>query len=157
MDLYVKEPGGYRLASTDEILKKSKVAIARKFRRGRKLMKPEHTKEYLATKFGGLEHEVFAAIWLDNRHQIIDYEELFRGTIDGASVHAREVVKRALQLNAAAVIFGHPHPSGVSEPSQADERITRKLQQALALIDVRVIDHIVVGETCVSFAERGLL
>ena len=101
---------------------------------------------------------VFACLFLDNRHRVIKYEELFRGTIDGASVHPREVVKRALHHNSAAVILAHNHPSGVAEPSLADEAITRRLKDALSLVDVRVLDHFVVaaGES-VSFAERGLL
>jgi DNA repair protein RadC len=94
---------------------------------------------------------------MDNRHRMIAFEELFNGTIDGASVHPREVVKRCLHHNAAAVIFAHNHPSGVPEPSQSDERITQKLKEALHLIDVRVLDHFVVGDAVVSFAERGLL
>ena len=101
-------------------------------------------------------HEVFASLFLDNRHQVIEYEELFTGTIDGASVHPREVVKRALYHNAAAVIFAHNHPSGVAEPSKADRSITSRLTAALALIDVRVLDHFVIGDgEVVSFAERG--
>ena len=104
-----------------------------------------------------LEHERFCAIWLDNRHRVIRFDELSRGTIDGASVYPREVVKAALSVNAAACIFAHNHPSGISEPSQADERITRRLRDALALVDIRVLDHIVIGQTSVSFAERGLL
>ncbi len=95
---------------------------------------------------------------LDNRHRVISFDELFRGTIDGASVHPREVVKLALERNAAAIILAHNHPSGVAEPSQADEMITRRLVDALALVDIRVLDHIVVGDcVCVSFVERGLL
>ena len=100
---------------------------------------------------------MFAILWLDNRHRVIAFEELFRGTIDGASIHSREVVKSALGHNAAACIMAHNHPSGVSDPSRADENITRRLRDALALIEVRVLDHIIVGEDCVSFAERGLL
>jgi DNA repair protein RadC len=101
---------------------------------------------------------VFACLFLDNHHRVIDYEELFRGTIDGASVHPREVVRRALHHNAAAVIFAHNHPSGVSEPSQADARLTRQLREALGLVDVRVLDHIIVGEgEPRSLAEMGLL
>ena len=101
---------------------------------------------------------MFAALFLDNRHRVIRYEELFRGTIDGASVHPREVVKAALKLNAAALIFAHNHPSGVAEPSHADERLTRRLRDALGLVDIRVLDHVVIGDQqMVSFAERGLL
>lgn len=109
-------------------------------------------------KLAGEESEVFSAIFLDNRHRVLSYDELFYGTVSGASVHPREVVKRALQHNAAAVIFAHNHPSGVAEPSRADVGLTRRLKDALALVDVSVMDHIVVGhgETA-SFAERGLL
>lgn len=108
-------------------------------------------------KIGGSEREVFAVMLLDNQHRLIEFKELFQGTIDAASVYPREVVKTALKANAAAVIFAHNHPSGDPEPSQADRRITTRLQDALALIDVRVLDHIVVGEQCTSFAERGWL
>jgi DNA repair protein RadC len=101
---------------------------------------------------------VFACLFLDNRHRVIEYRELFNGTIDGASVHPREVVRQALTANAAAVIFAHNHPSGVAEPSRADELLTRRLKEALALVDIRVLDHLVVGDgDAVSFAERGLL
>ena len=97
-------------------------------------------------------------LFLDSRHRVLAFEELFRGTIDGASVHPREVVRRALQHNAAAVIFSHNHPSGVAEPSQADQRITLRLREALGLVDVRVLDHLIVGDgDCCSLAQRGLL
>jgi len=103
-------------------------------------------------------YEVFCCIFLDNRNRVIRLEELFRGTIDGASVHPREVVRQALALNSAAVILAHNHPSGIAEPSQADEFITRRLKSALALVDIRILDHLVIGDgTAVSFAERGLL
>jgi DNA repair protein RadC len=102
-------------------------------------------------------YEVFACLFLDTRHRVIAFEELFRGTIDGASVHPRELVRRALEHNAAAVILAHNHPSGVAEPSAADRQITTRLKDALALVDVRVLDHCVVGDEIVSFAERGLL
>jgi DNA repair protein RadC len=109
-------------------------------------------------RFAGLEHEVFCCLYLDNRNRVIACEELFRGTIDGASVHPRAVVKRALIHNAAAIILAHNHPSGVAEPSQADELITRRLKQALALVDIRVLDHLIVADAVVeSMAERGLL
>ena len=126
--------------------------------RGEPLTSPEASKEFLRLRLAPLEHEVFACLFLDNRHRVIAFETLFRGTIDGASVYPREVVKTALRHNAAAVIFSHNHPSGVAEPSRADEQITRRLKDALALIDVRVLDHIIVGtEGTISFAERGLL
>jgi DNA repair protein RadC len=121
------------------------------------LTSPEDSKNYVKLQLGLYEHEVFACLFLDNRHRVIAFEKLFRGTIDGASVYPREVVKAALGHNAAAVIFAHNHPSGVAEPSKADENITQRLKAALELIDVRVLDHLVVGSDIVSFAERGLL
>jgi len=119
---------------------------------------PKLVKEFLSIKLGTLEHELFCVLLLDKRHRLIEYIELFRGTIDGASVHPREVVKLALAKNAAALLLAHPHPSGVAEPSQADELITQRLKDALSLIDVRVLDHfIVAGGNVTSFAERGLI
>ena len=124
--------------------------------RGEGLTDPLQSKRYLQSRLRDLPHEVFACLFLDNRHRVIAFEELFRGTINGASVHPREVVKRALALNAAAMILAHNHPSGVAEPSQADRDLTRRLQQALELVEVRVLDHIVVGDgEPVGFAERG--
>ncbi len=119
---------------------------------------PAQTREYISTRLRGHPHEVFACLFLDNRHRLIAFEELFRGTIDGASVHPREVVRRAITHNAAAVILAHNHPSGVAEPSGADIQITQRLRDALALIDTRVLDHFIVGDgPATSFAERGLL
>ncbi|WPL16216.1 DNA repair protein RadC [Thiorhodovibrio winogradskyi] len=119
---------------------------------------PEVTRRYLKMRLRGYPYEVFAGLFLDNRHRVIQYQELFRGTIDGASVHPREVIRAAMLCNAAAVIFAHNHPSGVAEPSQADIHITERLRQALDYIDVRVLDHIIIGEgDGTSFAERGLL
>ena len=113
---------------------------------------------FLKLKLAPLEHEVFAVMFLDNRHQLIKYEEMFRGTIDGASVYPREVIKRALQLNAAALIIAHNHPSGIPEPSKADETITIRLKDACGLVQIRLLDHIVVGGMdIVSLAERGIL
>lgn len=125
---------------------------------GRSFGAPSATREYLTTLLAPEERELFLMLALDNRHRLIASEILFAGTIDGASVHPREVVKSALRHNAAAVIFSHNHPSGVAEPSQADELITRRLRDALALVDIRVLDHFIIGtgSTC-SFAERGLL
>lgn len=125
---------------------------------GSNLTSPADTTSYLRIKFAGYKNEVFCAIFLDNRHRVLTFEEMFQGTVDGASVHPRVVVQRALELNAAAVIFAHNHPSGIAEPSRADEQITQRLKDALALVDVRVLDHIVIGVTeTSSFAERGLL
>jgi DNA repair protein RadC len=121
---------------------------------------PERAKELVFLHLANKLDEHFAVGFLNNRHQLLSFELLFRGTVDGASVHPRVVVRRALELNSAAVLLAHNHPSGVTEPSQADLRITQKLKDALALVDVRVLDHLIVGsslEGIVSFAERGLL
>jgi DNA repair protein RadC len=156
--LQVQDPNGtYRSASDEEVLNAARSTINRRFRRGKALTSPDDSREFLRIRLAHLEHEVFAVLWLDNRHRVIAFEELFRGTIDGSSVHSREVVKSALGHNAAACIVAHNHPSGISEPSRADQAITRRLKEALALIEVRVLDHIVVGEDCLSFADRGLL
>jgi DNA repair protein RadC len=125
---------------------------------GSALANPRVTREFLRMRLRDLPYEVFGCVYLDSRHRVIAFEELFRGTIDGASVHPREVVRQALARNAAAVILVHNHPSGLAEPSQADELITRRLKDALALVDIRLLDHLVVGDAgCESFAERGLL
>jgi DNA repair protein RadC len=119
---------------------------------------PAATRQFLTAQLRDRPYEVFCCLHLDNRHRLIHFEEVFRGTIDGASVHPREIVRQALQYNAAALIFAHNHPSGVAEASQADELITRRLRDALALVDIRVLDHLIVGDNhCLSFAERGLL
>lgn len=126
--------------------------------RGDALSSPGKVRRYLSLQLGGCQHEVFAALFLDNRHRVIVFEQLFRGTIDGAAVYPREVLKHCLAANAAAVIFAHNHPSGVAEPSDADISITRKLCDALALIDVRVLDHLIIGQGVqTSLAERGLM
>ena len=115
-------------------------------------------KNYCRLNLATREHEIFGALFLDSQHRLIEFRELFRGTIDGCSVYVREVAKEALSLNAAAIIFTHNHPSGVCEPSQADIQITKKLQEALNVFDVRVLDHFIVSvEEVVSFAERGLM
>lgn len=143
--------------SSAEIVTMARTLLKRRFARGTAITSPEQTKEFLTLHLGPLQHEVFACLFLDSRHRVIAYRELFRGTIDGASVHPREVVREAMRTNAAAVIFAHNHPSGEAEPSQADLRITQQLKDALALVDVRVLDHFIVGSDIVSFAERGLL
>ncbi|MGD8841213.1 MAG: DNA repair protein RadC, partial [Gammaproteobacteria bacterium] len=119
--------------------------FAEELDRGDCLTRPAQTMNYLRVHLRDYRHEVFACLMLDNRNRVIALRELFRGTIDGASVYPREVVKQALRDNAAAVILAHNHPSGVSEPSQADIRITERLQKALALVDIRVLDHVIVG------------
>jgi DNA repair protein RadC len=147
-----------RAATTAEIIAAARRAMTRRVHRGTAMSSPRAVREFLAVKLGTLEHEIFAVLLLDTRHRLIDYVELFRGTINGASVHPREVVKLALARNAAALVLAHPHPSGSPEPSQADELITHRLKEALALVDIAVLDHVIVagGET-VSFAERGML
>ena len=126
--------------------------------RGDVLSSPEDTRNFLMSELSGRAHEVFACLFLDNKHRVIKFEELFYGTIDGASVYPREVVRRALQHNAAALILAHNHPSGIAEPSQADIAITRKLKEAMSLIDVRVLDHFIIGDGySISLAERGLV
>ena len=118
---------------------------------------PTDANNFLRLRLGALAHEEFHVLWLDNRHRIIDCQKLFTGTVDGASIHPREVVRAALSANACAAIFAHNHPSGVAEPSAADRAITHELRDALRLIGVRVLDHIVVGAECVSMAARGLI
>ena len=132
--------------------------LASELERAGALTHPAACADYLRARILAYPYEVFACVFLDNRHRVIAFEELFRGSIDGASVHPREVVRRCLAHNAAAVIFAHNHPSGVAEPSQADRDITHELKRSLALIDVRVLDHFVVGAgQPVSLAERGML
>jgi len=126
--------------------------------RGDSLNSPEAARNYLMSELSGRVHEVFACLFLDNKNRVIRFEELFYGTIDGANVYPREVVRRALQHNAAAVILSHNHPSGVADPSRADVAITQKLKEALGLIDVRVLDHVVVGDGySISMMEEGLM
>jgi DNA repair protein RadC len=152
------DDGSSRPATAEGIIAAAREHMSRRIRRGTQLTSPKATRDYLSLKLGTLEREVFAVIFLDRRNRLISYQEMFQGTIDGASVHPREVVKEALKQNAAAVILAHPHPSGVAEPSQADELITTRLRDALNLIDVRILDHIIVaGGATTSMAERGLL
>ena len=126
--------------------------------RGDLFSSPQCARDFAQLQLGALEHEVFGALFLDNRHRLIEFERLFTGTIGSTSVYPREVVKRTLAVNAAAVIFTHNHPSGDTDPSTADQTITKRLKDALALIDVRVLDHIVVSATeTTSMSERGFL
>jgi DNA repair protein RadC len=150
--------GVARFAELQAAVEISRRQLAETLRCGPSLASPRTTRDYLLARLRDLEHEVFCCLYLDNRHRLIHFEELFRGTIDGASVHPREVVKRALQWNSAALIVAHNHPSGIAEPSQADEFITLRIKEALALVDIRLLDHIVIGDgATVSLAERGIL
>jgi DNA repair protein RadC len=159
--LYVRDnstPKGFREASHEETIAAARRALAARMRKGSPLSSPGVVRDYLMTHLGTREHEIFAVIFVDSRHRVIARADMFRGTIDGASVYPREVVKEALRQNAAAVLLAHCHPSGVAEPSHADELITQRLRDALALVDIRVLDHLIVaGAEIISFAERGLL
>ena len=150
--------GVTRPATADEILEAARAILARRVRRGAALSNPRTTRDFLKLRLAGHDHEVFAILFLDNRHRVIEFVPLFRGTIDGASVYPREGVKEALSRNAAAVILAHNHPSGIAEASRADELITQRLRDALALVDIRVLDHLIVaGPQTLSLAERGLI
>jgi DNA repair protein RadC len=157
--LLVREVDGqYRPAHADEVLQQARRVLAQQVRRGMTMSSPQAVKDDLQVQIGVLEYEVFVVVFLDAQHRLIDLKEMFRGTVCQTSVYPREVVKEALALNAAAVVLAHNHPSGVAEPSRADEFLTQALKAALALVDVRVLDHLVVTCTdAVSFAERGLL
>jgi DNA repair protein RadC len=150
--------GQYRPASSEEVLQQARRVLSQRVRRGATMSSPEAVKDYLRVQLGVLEHEVFCVIFLDAQHRIVALKEMFRGTVTQTSVYPREVVKEALAVNAAAVILAHNHPSGVAEPSRADEFLTHSLRQALALVDVRVLDHLVVaGADVTSFVELGLM
>ena len=157
--LYVRdEAGDFIPAEYSIVIAAAKAHLGRRMRRGATLTSPRVVRDFLAVTLGDRDCEYFCLVLLDGRHRFLRFVELFRGTIDGASVHPREVVKLTLEAQAAAVLLVHNHPSQVGEPSGADEHITKRLQQALGLIDVRVLDHLVVaGNEVVSFAERGLL
>lgn len=156
---YVKEPTGrYRKVGSDEVISTAHALVSSKFRKGAAISDFGMTKTLFFDRMATLEHEEFAVLFLNNRHRIIEFTTMFRGTIDKSSVWPREVAKHALRLNAAAVILGHNHPSGDPAPSMSDAAVTRQIVGALNLIDVRVLDHIVVGtEGCLSFAETGRL
>lgn len=146
----------YRPATADQIVTAARQVVDQRVRRGASFKDPSVSREYFRDKLAGLEREVFAAVFLDTRHRLIEYVELFQGTIDGAEVHPREVARQALLHNAAAVIVAHNHPSGDTEPSDADRAITIRLKQALALVDVRLLDHVVVGgQQALAMAAHG--
>lgn len=150
--------GDYRPAKADEVLQAALRVLAGQMYGSEALTSPQVVRDFLRIKLGTLEHEVFAIIHLDAQNRVIDYVEMFRGTVSQTSVYPREVVKESLAHNSAALILVHNHPSGAAEPSRADEMLTQTLKSALALVDVRVLDHLVVaGANILSFAERGLL
>jgi len=157
--LFVEEFGGtYRQAVPAEVLAAALDLVERQVQRGFVLTAPSAAREYLAIRLGALEHEVFAVVFLDAQNRVIEYQEMFRGTVTQTAVYPREVVKAALALNAVAAILVHNHPSGHPEPSPADEFLTRTLKAALAMVDVKVLDHLVVaGSGIASLAERGML
>ena len=157
--LFVEElEGYYSQALPAEVLAAALGLVERQVQRGFLLTAPSAAREYLAVRLGALEHEVFAVVFLDAQNRVIEYQEMFRGTVTQTAVYPREVVKAALALNAVGAIFVHNHPSGHPEPSRADEFLTKTLKAALAMVDVRVLDHLVIaGSGIASLAERGML
>lgn len=150
--------GDAKYAQLQAVLEMSGRHLREGLQKGNALTSPQDTQRYLLMRMRDYPQEVFSCLFLDNKHRVIAFEEMFRGTIDSASVYPREIVKRALQHNAAALILAHNHPSGDPEPSAADRAITAKIRAALALVDIRVLDHCVVGDNrCVSFAEMGII
>jgi DNA repair protein RadC len=148
--------GPAKYAQLQAVLEMSRRHLAERLRRESALESPQAVRDYLKARLRHEPHEVFACLFLDSKHRVLAFEVLFHGSIDGASVYPRQVVKRALAHNAAALILTHNHPSGVAEPSQADRQLTKRLQDALALVDVRVLDHFIVGDgEPLSLAERG--
>jgi DNA repair protein RadC len=145
-------------SEADQVIAAALAVLEQRARFGSALTSPGAVRDYLKLSLAAREHEVFVAIWLDAQHRVISMQEMFRGTLTQTAVYARECVKAALAANAAAVIFAHNHPSGVAQPSQADELLTRNLKEVLALVEVRTLDHIIVaGAQALSFAERGLI
>ena len=150
--------GVYRPAHAGEVLHVAQQMLFEQMRGREVLSSPQAVRDFLRVRLGGLEHEVFAVLMLDAQHRLIEYVELFRGTVNQTSVYPREVVKEALARNAASMILVHNHPSGVADPSRSDEHLTQTLRSALALVDVRVLDHLIVaGPNALSMAERGLM
>lgn len=143
--------------SEQDVLNAAENILKKRLERQGYIGDPRDTMDFLRMRLGGLLHEEFHVLWLDNRHQILDCQKLFTGTVDGASIYPREVVRAALDANASAAILAHNHPSGIAEPSVADQAVTRELRDALKLVGVRVLDHIIVGAECASLAQMGLL
>jgi len=158
-ELFVRDHRGqYRVASDSELYAATKFRLERSVQREAGISQPSEAADYLVSHFAGYEREAFVVLHLDTRHRVLSIEEASLGTINGASVYPREIVKSVLSRNSSAVIFAHNHPSGVPDPSEADRRLTERLREALSLVDVRVLDHLVVaGGEYVSFSQRGLL
>ncbi len=156
--LYVREGSDYYGAPAEQILDRAHALISQRYRTGSAVLQnPQRTREFLRIHLGARDHEVFGLLHLDTQHRLIAVEDLFRGTLDGASVHTRDVVQSVLQHRTAAVIVYHNHPSGNAYPSAADEAVTQRLKSALGLIDLRILDHLIIAERIFSFAESGLL
>ena len=149
--------GVYHRVSAEEVLNVGKEYMCSLFADGQAIQSAKDAKDFVSMMIGSEEREVFYVLWLNSKHRLIEHEALFFGTIDAASVYPREVVKRALEMNAAAVVIAHNHPSGSAMPSVADQRITERLKNALELIDVKLLDHLVVGRECISMAEAGMI
>lgn len=150
--------GGAKYAQLQAVLEIARRYFGERLQRGKALASSSDTKKYVRARLRDRQEEVFCCLYLDNRHRVVAFEELFTGTLNGATVYPREVIKHALRHNAGAVIFAHNHPSGVAAPSQADRVLTERLKEALALVEIRVLDHLVVGDgEVVSFCEKGLL
>jgi DNA repair protein RadC len=156
--LFVREADTYHEATHDQVLDAAKTALARRFRVGSPILaQPNAARDYLLVHLSAMPYEVFGCLYLNSKHRLLAMEELFRGTVDGASVHAREVVRGCLFHNAASLILYHNHPSGDASPSAADEGTTRKIHECVRWIDVRLLDHWIFGTSTFSFAEHGLL
>ena len=156
---YVRETGtGYQPVPDSAVVDTALTIVAKRIVRGSVLSSPKAVKDFLVLRLADMEHEIFGVLLLTTRHELIDFVELFRGCLSGASVHIRQIAKLALARNAAAVLLVHLHPSGINTPSQADELITQRVKEALALLEVRTLDHIIVGgRDTFSFAEAGLI
>jgi DNA repair protein RadC len=157
--LFVQEDAGtYRPAQADEVLQAAQQLLYGRVRNTEFLSSPQAVKDFLRVRLAGLEHEMFAVVHLDSQNRVIEYVEMFRGTVSQTSVYPREIVKETLARNSAAVVLVHNHPSGTTQPSRADEALTQTLKAALALVDVRVLDHLIVaGPEILSMAEKGLM
>lgn len=147
----------YLITDENAVLAQAETILRRRLERMGTLTDPTASSDFVRMRLGGLEHEEFHVVFLDSRHRVIAVEAMFRGGVDSAEIHCREVAKAALAHNAAALVLAHNHPSGNAEPSAADRAVTARLKQALALLEIRVLDHLIVGETVTSMAQRGLL